>query len=64
VKHVCYDAGWEPRYDPLWANGQEDVLNSELPLLADEVVMHSGASRYDAILIVEGQEYRPLRWKV
>ena len=63
-KHVCYEAGWERRYEDLWANGQEDVLNSELPLLADEAVMHPNASRYDAILVDEGQDYRPLWWNV
>lgn len=63
-KHVCYEAGWEQRYDALWANGREDVLNTELPLLAAEGVMQPGTSRYDAILVDEGQDYRPLWWDV
>lgn len=68
-KHVCYDVGWEHRYDELWnsveSNGQrEDVLNVALPRLAEEAVEHSGAKRYDAILVDEGQDYRPLWWNV
>lgn len=63
-KHVCYDAGWERRYDDLWFSSHENVLNSELPILADEAVMQPGASRYDAILVDEGQDYRPLWWDV
>lgn len=63
-KHVCLEAGWEKRYDALWANGQKDALNSALPFLAEEAVMQPGASRYDAILVDEGQDYRPLWWNV
>jgi hypothetical protein len=63
-KHVCHEAGWEKRYDALWANGQKEALNSGLPLLAEEAVMQPGASRYDAILVDEGQDYRPLWWNV
>ncbi len=67
-KHVCHDAGWEHRYDALWsqsdADRQKDGLNTRLPLLAEEAVMEPGASRYDAILVDEGQDYRPLWWNV
>lgn len=67
-KHACYDVGWEGRYDALWKSGvagrQEDILNVGLPLLAEEAVTHPGAVRYDAILIDEGQDYRPLWWNV
>lgn len=67
-KHVCRDAGWEHRYDALWslsgADRQKDGLNTRLPLLAEEAVMEPGASRYDAILVDEGQDYQPLWWNV
>lgn len=67
-KHVCLDAGWEEKYDALWASGdsekQKHGLNIELPLLAKEAVMQPMTSRYDAILVDEGQDYRPLWWNV
>jgi hypothetical protein len=64
-KNACFDAGWNNRYDKLWKMGsQEDVLNNRLPKLAEEAVMQSGAPRYDAILVDEGQDYLPLWWNV
>lgn len=68
-KHVCYDVGWEQRYDDLWKHPDADeqrgnILNVELPRLAKEAVMHPGAARYDAILVDEGQDYQPLWWNV
>lgn len=68
-KHVCYDVGWEHRYDELWKSvgsddQREDALNGTLPRLAEEAVEHPGAKRYDAILVDEGQDYRPLWWNV
>jgi hypothetical protein len=64
-KHACYDVGWERRYDDLWKHGrEEDVLNVALPKLAEEAVNRPGATRYDAILVDEGQDYRPLWWNV
>ena len=67
-KHVCHEVGWEHRYDDLWnsARGEQtgNVLNQELPNLAEEAVEHSGARKYDAILVDEGQDYLPLWWNV
>jgi len=64
-KHACYDVGWENRYDDLWKHGlQDDVLNVGLPKLAEEAVNQPGANTYDAILVDEGQDYRPLWWNV
>ena len=68
-KHVCYEVGWEHRYDDLWKSvlsdgRKEDVLNVALPRLAEEAINQPGASRYDAILVDEGQDYRPLWWNV
>lgn len=68
-KHACYEVGWGRRYDDLWGAVDADeqrrnVLNVELPRLAEEAVMHPGAARYDAILVDEGQDYQPLWWNV
>lgn len=68
-KHACFEVGWERRYEDLWGSfGAEEnnnnVLNVELPRLAEEAVMHPGAAQYDAILVDEGQDYQPLWWNV
>lgn len=64
-KHACYDVGWEKRYDSLCKDGfDEDVLNLALPKLAEEAINQPGANRYDAILVDEGQDYRPHWWSV
>lgn len=75
-KHTCCEVGWEKRYDAVWkpfAEAQlkqqkqqirEDILNSWLPLLADEAVQHPDTKRYDAILVDEAQDYQPLWWNV
>lgn len=64
-KHACYDVGWKQRYDDLWKHGlQEDVLNVDLPNLANAAVHQPGANKYDAILVDEGQDYHPLWWNV
>lgn len=65
-KHVCYEVGWQKRYDDLWKQGEdrEVTLNSSLPSLADEAMQQVDARRYDAILIDEGQDYLPNWWNV
>ena len=64
-KHACYEVGWEKRYDSLWKDGfEEDVLNLALPKLAEQAINQPGANRYDAILVDEGQDYRPHWWSV
>jgi hypothetical protein len=67
-KRVCYEVGWNERYHELWPSGGSDenssVLDTEMALLADDAVKHPNASRYDAILVDEGQDFRPLWWNV
>jgi hypothetical protein len=65
-KHVCYAVGWDGKYESLWqdANCNDDVLHTGLPLLTLEALSQPGAPRYDAILVDEGQDYRPLWWNV
>ena len=64
-KHACEDVGWENRYNALWEGGPHgDVLNVILPELAQKAVNQPGATRYDAILVDEGQDYRPFWWNI
>jgi superfamily I DNA and RNA helicase len=64
-KHACEDVGWENRYNALWEGGPHgDVLNVTLPELAQKAVNQPGAARYDAILVDEGQDYRPFWWNI
>lgn len=68
-KHACYDVGWEKRYDALWqsedrSEDRKGILEVNLPRLAEQAVNQPGASRYDAILVDEGQDYHPLWWNV
>lgn len=62
-KQVCMDVGWGDRYDDLWkSDGAATVLDSELPRLVAAASDAGDAPRYDAILVDEGQDYRPLWW--
>lgn len=64
-KHTLHDVGWENRYDALWNEGEGvGVLDTTLPRLTEEALKQPGAPRYDAILVDEGQDYRPLWWNV
>lgn len=67
-KHACYDVGWDGRYDALWekrdTGEHKDILDVELPLLANDALKQPGSMKYDAILVDEGQDYRPLWWNV
>jgi len=69
-KHACYDVGWEARYEALWKQADSDkrrrefVLSEGLARLADEAIVQPGAIHYDAVLVDEGQDYRPLWWNV
>lgn len=64
-KLTCHEMGWKTRYDELWkAESEEDALNETLPKLAGEAVDQPGARKYDAILVDEGQDYRPLWWDI
>lgn len=64
-KHTCLDAGWEQRYNDLLNEySPQYVLDEALPALAQDAVNEPGAARYDAILVDEGQDYRPFWWNV
>lgn len=67
-KHVCYEAGMGKRYDELAAakgeNATRDALNIGIPSLAEEAISHPDITRYDAILVDEGQDYRPQWWNI
>lgn len=71
-RDVCCDVGWQDRYNDLWKEIPDkeparsarikEILDVELPALADEAVAQPGATRYDAIFVDEGQDYRPSWW--
>ncbi len=67
-KRVCVVSGYSVRYGNLWANQiPDDVLERNMAelvceiydcLSSDAVLLH-----YDAILVDEGQDFRPLWWQ-
>ncbi|RKG72683.1 AAA family ATPase [Corallococcus terminator] len=68
-KHVCYEAGWDARYHHLVRGGgrivpgqRQVLLDDEIPALASEAVEQPGATKYDAILVDEGQDFHPHWW--
>ncbi len=67
-KHACYDVGWEKRYEAIWksAEGSKErrdfILNEGMAQLAEEALEQPSAVHYDAIMVDEGQDYRPLWW--
>ena len=62
-KSVCDDVGWRERYDDLWkGNSVKTVIETGLPNLVAMAAGREGAPEYDAILVDEGQDYRPLWW--
>ncbi len=68
-KHVCHEAGLDGRYEQLVAaattkEASERALEFEIAKLADEALSSPDVTRYDAILVDEGQDYRPLWWNV
>ncbi|CDX58719.1 conserved hypothetical protein [Mesorhizobium plurifarium] len=68
-KHVCYDAGLDGRYEQLVAaattkEAKDRALEFEVAKLAEEALSSPDVTRYDAILVDEGQDYRPLWWNV
>lgn len=71
-KRICLDTGHEADYKRLWRNTSNDgdsdtVLDESLAQLVHTIYSNerSGASptKYDAILVDEGQDYRPLWWE-
>lgn len=70
-KQVCYEVGWDERYDKLaktMADVSQDelrsILSDKIPALAAKAIEQPGATKYDAILVDEGQDYRPNWWTV
>ncbi|MBF0586720.1 NERD domain-containing protein [Prosthecochloris sp. N3] len=73
-KRICLDTGHEEEYKKLWALSSDgDVLQSEpvlsegLPSLIQRLYREGAGSgampRYDAILVDEGQDFRPSWWQ-
>lgn len=63
-RRVCEENDASESYDALWAGASpEYVLNETLPALVSEV-LHSREvpPEYDAVLIDEGQDFRPSWW--
>ena len=65
-KRVCIDVGWKKRYGNLWKHDylKEYIFDVALPNLVKKALQQSGAKKYDAILVDEGQDYQPLWWNV
>lgn len=66
-KHVCCEVGWDKRYEALFKNvndskNVQDILNNKIPELAEQAIIQIGITKYDAILVDEGQDYRPHWW--
>jgi hypothetical protein len=73
-KRVCLDTGHGEEYRSLWASSSdgdelqpEPVLSEGLPLLMQRLYRedagHGAMPRYDAILVDEGQDFRPSWWQ-
>jgi hypothetical protein len=66
---VCEEAGCADEYSQLWANGVslKDRLDHELPKLVNNILdskVDGEVSRYDAVLVDEGQDFLPHWWNV
>lgn len=69
-KTTCEEFGWRRHYARLWKKGRsrEDVLEEDMPALArlaleQDVGEPHRITRYDAILVDEGQDYCPSWWE-
>ncbi len=71
-KRVCNDAGSKDAYDRLWGQTssgsdtqwRDPILENKLPRLVQSLYDTSPhAPRYEAILVDEGQDYRPVWWQ-
>ena len=61
-RDICREAGFEQRYKELAMNEDNDeFFNIKLPALANEAAMKPDTSKYDAILVDEGQDFH-LHW--
>ncbi len=65
-KDICYGVGWDKKYESLWIKNKDDVLNYDLPSLAEEAIdiYKDKIELYDAILVDEGQDYKPNWWNM
>lgn len=67
-KRVCIENGYSDEYDSIWKMGStQQVLESLLPSLVEKIVDLSNEeleSKYDAILVDEGQDFLPNWWSV
>lgn len=67
-KRICIEQGYIDEYDSLWSNEKPQyVLEVLLPALVDKIIDLSGdelVSKYDAILVDEGQDFFPAWWDV
>lgn len=60
---TCEKVGWSKEYKSLWKSSDPaEVLERSLSELAGAAAGKPGAPSYDAILVDEGQDYRPLWW--
>ena len=61
---VCDEVGLGQSYDDLWARGQslDKTLNHDMPDLATRAAGEPNATKYDAILVDEGQDYQLSWW--
>ena len=67
-KRVCVVAGHSVSYDNLWANRiADDVLERDMAELVGEIYDRLSSDavlpHYDAILVDEGQDFRPFWWQ-
>jgi len=73
-KRVCLDTGHGEEYKRLWASSSDGdelqagpVLSEGLPSLMQQLYHqdagHNAMPRYDAILVDEGQDFRPSWWQ-
>lgn len=63
-KRACLENDAEADYDALWRDDSPaHVLNETLPALVNEVLLRRNVSpEYDAVLVDEGQDFRPSWW--
>lgn len=67
-KRVCIENGYTDEYDNLWKVGSpQKVLETLLPELVDKIIdlsIDGLTSKYDAVLVDEGQDFLPNWWSV
>ena len=63
-RRICFENDAEDKYKSIWSEeNTQDVLNIILPNLVSSILKSAyGIERYDAVLVDEGQDFRPLWW--